>query len=115
MFLKSNRKDEEEEEDERAGSPQLEADLAFEVVLEVANCCAAFSLHKCLLAQDLSSLWIREPGVKTRSVTVDQLHIIDKNGVVSDLRYFHFLKVSCKSIAKVETTKQSTNLTFQYP
>ena len=40
MFLKSNGKNDEEEEDERAGSPQLEADLAFEVVLEVANSCA---------------------------------------------------------------------------
>ena len=37
MLLKSTGKEDEEEEDERAGSPQLEADLAFEVVLEVAN------------------------------------------------------------------------------
>ena len=37
MLLKSNGKEDEEEEDERAGSPQLEADLAFEVVLEVVN------------------------------------------------------------------------------
>ena len=43
--------------------------------------------QKCLFPQDLSSRWVREPGVKTRSVTVDQLHIIDKNGAVSDLRY----------------------------
>ena len=37
MLLKSGEKEDEEEEDERAGSPQLEADLAFEVVLEVVN------------------------------------------------------------------------------
>lgn len=34
--MKSVGKEDEEEEEERAGSPQLEADLAFEIILEVA-------------------------------------------------------------------------------
>ena len=34
MFLKNSRREDEEEED-RAGSPQLEADLAFELILQV--------------------------------------------------------------------------------
>ena len=91
MLLKNSGREDEEEEDERAGSPQLEADLAFEVILEVTN--TRFS-HKWLFSQDLSSRWVREPGMKTRSVTVDQLHIIDKNGAVPDLRYFRHLLAS---------------------
>ena len=35
MYLKSVGKEDEEDEEERAGSPQLEADLAFEITLEV--------------------------------------------------------------------------------
>ena len=38
MFLKNGRREEDEEEvEERAGSPQLEADLAFELVLQVES------------------------------------------------------------------------------
>ena len=33
--MKSVRKEDEEDEEERAGSPQLEADLAFEIIIEV--------------------------------------------------------------------------------
>ena len=87
--MKSVGKEDEEDEEERAGSPQLEADLAFEIILEVVTSV----MQKYLFSQDLSSRWVREPGVKTRSVTVDQLHIIDKNGAVADLRYFHFIRV----------------------
>ena len=36
MFLKNGRREEDEEE-ERSGSPQLEADLAFELVLQVES------------------------------------------------------------------------------
>ena len=35
VYLKSVGKEDEEDEEERAGSPQLEADLAFEIILEV--------------------------------------------------------------------------------
>ena len=38
MFLKSIGKDgDDEEEEERAGSPQLEADLVFEVIFQVSS------------------------------------------------------------------------------